>query len=267
MMYTRITSTQNDKVKFLRRLYKKSRERKRSSLCIVEGFREIGIAVDAGYSVEYIFYKEGIHQEDFLQEVIHRSGCKASAVFELSAAVFEQAAYRSGSEIMLVIRTPEHDLQHLSIRENMLVAVFESPEKPGNIGAVLRSAEVLGIDAVIIAQPATDLYHPNVIRSSVGAVFTLPVATGSNREVYDFLKKNRFRILSTVLSERSIPHTEADYSGNIALIFGTEAEGLSDFWVQGSDANIVIPVQGVIDSLNLSVSAGILMYEARRRKT
>jgi TrmH family RNA methyltransferase len=143
--------------------------------------------------------------------------------------------------------------------------VAESPEKPGNIGAMLRTADAAGIDAVIIADPKTDLYNPNVVRSSVGGLFTNQIATGTSVEVIDFLKKNNIAIYCATLQD-STPYFSPDYQQPTALVVGTEATGISQVWREVSDQNIIIPMQGALDSMNVSVAAAILLFEAKRQR-
>jgi len=148
---------------------------------------------------------------------------------------------------------------------NPLILVAEAPEKPGNIGAILRTADAANLDAVIIANPKTDLYNPNIIRSSVGCVFTNTIATGSTSEIITFLKENNIAIYSAILQE-SVPYQTCDFKESSAIVVGTESTGLSQEWRDESKQNIHIPMQGEIDSMNVSVAAGILIFEAKRQR-
>ncbi len=149
--------------------------------------------------------------------------------------------------------------------ENPLILIAEAPEKPGNIGAILRTADAAKVDAVFIANPKTDLYNPNIIRSSVGCVFTNQIATGSTSEIIDFLKKNNISIYAAAL-QASKPYHQIDFTQSAAIVVGTEATGLSQEWRENSTQNIIIPMSGEIDSMNVSVAAGILIFEAKRQR-
>jgi TrmH family RNA methyltransferase len=156
-------------------------------------------------------------------------------------------------------------LKSLDLKKNPLVVILESVEKPGNLGAVLRSADASGVDAVIVCDPLTDLYNPNLIRSSIGAIFTVPVATASSEETIKWLKDNNIRIYTAQLQD-SEWYYDTDMTGGTAIVMGTEATGLTDVWRKAADAHIKIPMLGRLDSLNVSVSAAILMYEAVRQR-
>ena len=149
--------------------------------------------------------------------------------------------------------------------KNPLILIAEAPEKPGNIGAILRTADAAKVDAVFIANPKTDLYNPNIIRSSVGCVFTNQIATGSTSEIIDFLKKNNISIYAAAL-QASKPYHQIDFTQSTAIVVGTEATGLSEEWRESSTQNIIIPMSGEIDSMNVSVAAGILIFEAKRQR-
>jgi TrmH family RNA methyltransferase len=160
----------------------------------------------------------------------------------------------------------EHRLQDLVLTpEAPLILVAEAPEKPGNIGALLRTADAAGLDAVIIADQKGDLYNPNVIRSSVGCLFTVQVATGSSPEVLDYLRKKKMQVMAAALGD-SLRYDLVDYTGPTAIVIGTESTGLTSVWMREADARIAIPMQGAIDSMNVSVAASILIFEAKRQR-
>ena len=189
-----------------------------------------------------------------------------TAVFEVSAAVYEKIAYRGGTEgVMAIVETPELGLERLNLPEKPLVVVLEAVEKPGNLGAVLRSADAAGADAVIVCDPLADVFNPNVIRASTGAVFSVPVAVASSEEAIDFLKKNNIRILTAQLQD-SVLYYDSDMKKGTAIVMGTEDKGLSELWREAADEHIRIPMLGVADSLNVSVSAAILLFEAVRQR-
>ena len=192
--------------------------------------------------------------------------CHDPQVFELSKAVYEKVAYRGGTEgVIAEVRAKYPGLEDLKLKARPLVMVLESVEKPGNLGAVLRSADAAGADAVIICDPLTDLYNPNLIRASIGAVFTVPVVCCTSAEAIAWLKAGGIRILTAQLQD-SAPYYDVDMTCGTAIVMGTEATGLSDAWRRAADAHILIPMLGRLDSLNVSVSAAILLYEAVRQR-
>ena len=188
-------------------------------------------------------------------------------IVHVSKEVYAKVAYREGTEgVIAEVRWKERALADLLPKEHApLIMVLESVEKPGNLGAVLRSADAAGADGVILCNPLTDLYNPNLIRASIGAVFTVPVVACTSDEAIAWLKENNIRILTAQLQD-SAPYYDVDMTGGTALVMGTEATGLTDAWRQAADAHILIPMLGRLDSLNVSVSAAILLYEAVRQR-
>ena len=263
-----ITSGQNPKIKMLLALQEKSKTRRKEGLFVVEGRRELEHCINAGFRVRTLFVcPEIISLEDLTY--IERS-CGATSqepsVVEVPAVLYDKIAYRGGTEgVIAEIEYIERNLASLKMKENPLVVVLESVEKPGNLGAVLRSADASGADAVIICDPQTDLYNPNLIRSSIGAVFTVPVAAASSEETIKWLKDNNIKIYTAQLQD-SEWYYDTDMTGGTAVIMGTEATGLTDVWRKAADAHIKIPMLGRLDSLNVSVSAAILLYEAVRQR-
>lgn len=263
-----VTSTKNPKISDLLALQEKSRLRREKGLFVLEGRREITRCLDSGYIPEALFYcKEIISQTDL--ESILAKASSANGRFEaieVSANVYDKAAYRGGTEgVIAEMRSKDNSLEKLSVRKDPIIVVLEEVEKPGNIGAVLRSADAAGVDAVIICNPLTDLYNPNLIRASVGAVFTVKTATASSPDVIKWLKDRHIQILTAQLQD-SLPYYDSDMTGGTAIVMGTEDTGLSEIWRAAADRHIMIPMQGRLDSLNVSVSAGILMFEAVRQR-
>ncbi|WP_417867189.1 TrmH family RNA methyltransferase [Xanthomarina gelatinilytica] len=262
-MIKQITSSQNTYIKELYLLKEKSRERKKSGLFLIEGVREIGLAIKGGYAIDtLLFYPDLFPESQFNQ-------LKATPknIIEISKEVYQKLAHRATTEgVIAIAKTKEFALKHLNFKtKDPLILVAEAPEKPGNIGALLRTADAANVDAVIIANPKTDLYNPNIIRSSVGCVFTNNIATGTISEIIQFLKKNNVSIYCAALQASQEYHTQ-DFTKATALVVGTEASGLSDEWLAHSNQNIIIPMQGEIDSMNVSVAAGILIFEAKKQR-
>jgi len=254
-----LTSTQNPKIKQLLALQQKSSERRRSGLFVVEGRRELEHCIAAGYEVESIFALET--EPPFL------SGVAVGDSYTVSSHVYERIAYRGSTEgIVAIMRAKEHTLQTLQPSSSPLYIVLERVEKPGNLGAVLRSADAGGADGVIICDPLTDLYNPNLIRASIGACFTVPTAVCSSEECIAFLKAHSVQILTAQLQDSEL-YYDTDMTVPTAIVMGTEATGLTNVWREAADAHIRIPMLGRLDSLNVSVSAAILLYEAVRQRS
>ena len=265
-MYKNISSLQNPAIKRILQLQEKSRTRRKEGVFVVEGTREIELAVKGKFQIEELYFTPALASEEKIQEILKSLNLKPE-VTEISQEVYNKIAYRGSTEGMLaVIREKDVSLQNLKLPEKkLLILVAEAPEKPGNIGALLRTADAANLDAVLIANPKTDLYNPNIIRSSVGCIFTNKVATGSTKEIIKFLKNNKVSIYAAAL-EASVEYSKIDFTASSAIVVGTEATGLSKEWLENSTNNIIIPMQGEIDSMNVSVAAGILIFEAKRQR-
>ena len=259
----KLTSTQNPFIKQLVQLKEKSRERKKLGSFLIEGEREITLALKGGFEIETVLFYPKLFSEAQINSLTNQH----INTIEISKEVYQKLAYRETTEgIIAVAKTKNLSLNSISFNtKNPLILVAEAPEKPGNIGALLRTADAANVDAVIIANPKTDLYNPNIIRSSVGCVFTNKIATGNTQEIIGFLKENNINIYCAALQASAGYHTQ-DYTKPTAIVVGTEATGLSDEWLQNSTQNIIIPMQGEIDSINVSVAAGILIFEAKKQR-
>ena len=248
-----ISSSFNPTIKRLILLKSKSRVRKKQHRFVIEGNRELSRALEMGYELETIFYKEDTNIESFNSDLIE--------CFELSVKLFDRISMRSGTEdILAIAKTKNHELDQLILNNQSQILVVEAPEKPGNIGALLRTSAAAGLDAVIIANPKTDLYHPQIIRNSLGGLFSIPIAMDTSENVISFLEKNSFNIIAAALNDSAKHYKRVKYEKPLALVFGTEDLGLNDLWIKKAKMIVQIPVQFPIDSLNLSVSAGILIY-------
>lgn len=262
-MNKEITSVQNAYIKELFQLKEKSRDRKKSGLFLIEGNREISLALKGKYHIESILYYPELFSKTQVESLI----TQGTTLIEISKEVYQKLAHRETTEgVIAIAKTKSHDLKNIVFKsEHPLVLVAEAPEKPGNIGAILRTADAANIDAVIIANPKTDLYNPNIIRSSVGCIFTNQIAVGSTSEIISYLKQNEISIYCAALQASKV-YTTQDFTKATAIVMGTEATGLSDEWLHQSTQNIIIPMQGEIDSMNVSVAAGILIFEASRQR-
>ena len=265
-----ITSAQNPKIKALLELQEKSKARKRTGLFVVEGRRELQHCIEAGFEPHTLFIcRDIITEKEFdriLGAIEENFTGMMCPIIEISRQLYDKIAYRGGTEgIIAELHCKDMSLESLELKENPLVVVLESVEKPGNLGAVLRSADASGADAVIVCDPLTDLYNPNLIRSSIGAIFTVPVATATSEDAIRWLKERGIRIYTAQLQD-SEWYYDTDMSGGTAIVMGTEATGLTDIWRKAADAHIKIPMLGRLDSLNVSVSAALLMFEAVRQR-
>jgi len=257
-----ITSVQNPYIKSLVQLQEKAKTRKQTGTFLIEGQREIMLAQKGGYELETIlFLPELISTEQITILTNNRID-----LIEISKEVYQKLAYRDTTEgILAIAKTKSLQLSDLKLSDNPLILVAEATEKPGNIGALLRTADAANLDAVIIANPKSDMYNPNVVRSSVGCLFTRQIATGSTEDVIAYLKEKNISIYCATLQDSTYYHTQ-DYTTPSALVVGTEATGLTDAWRNVSTKNIIIPMQGEIDSMNVSVAAAILLFEAKRQR-
>ena len=256
-----IMSLKNPLVKKVMGLKAKSRERKKSGLFVIEGQRELELAIKAGYKIEQLLVCP-----DISNSIPSQESKRSIPIVLLSREVYEKMAHRGSTEgVMAIARLKSHDLGSIALHKNPLILVAEAPEKPGNIGALLRTADAANLDAVLIANPISDLYNPNVIRSSVGCVFTTQIGMGSTEDIIHFLKSEKISIFCAALTANQ-KYTHSNFTGPSAIVVGTEATGLSSEWLNNTDQNIIIPMLGEIDSMNVSVSAAILIFEAKRQR-
>lgn len=257
-----ISSSQNAYIKSLVQLQEKSKRRKESGTFLIEGLREIELARAGGYVLETILFDSSIVDKYSIEKLVSPD----TEWIEISTEVYQKLAYRDTTEGVLAIAQAKNlSLANLQLGANPIILVAEAPEKPGNIGALLRTADAAKVDAVLIANPKNDIYNPNTIRSSVGTVFTNQIATGSSAEIIAYLQANTISIFSAILQE-SAPYYTQDFTNATAIIVGTEATGLTQEWREAATQNIHIPMQGVIDSMNVSVAAAILIFEAKRQR-
>jgi RNA methyltransferase, TrmH family len=256
-----ISSTHNPKIKSLLAL-EKPRERRKQQLFIIEGKKEITMALEAGYKIGNLFFCEDLISTDELKSL----NLSDKFLARVTKDVFDKIAVRENSGgIIAVAEMKTHRLNQIKLSKNPLVLVLESVEKPGNLGAILRTADAADVDAVIICDPQTDFYNPNVVRSSLGCVFTKQIAAATSEETIAWLKQNNINIYCTYL-KASKPYHKTDYTNPSAIVMGTEATGLSDVWVKNSDANIIIPMGGKIDSMNVSTATAVVVFEAKRQR-
>ena len=261
MAENKIVSLQNSRVKQVVALQQKSAERRKQGLFVVEGIRELQHCLEAGFTINSFFFCPELTDANPLPQLSENI-----ATYEVSPEVYEKMAYRGTTEgVIAIVQARQLRLRDLQLKKQPLLMVLESVEKPGNLGAILRSADAAGADAVIVCDPLTDLYNPNLIRSSIGAIFSVPCVACSSDDCINYLKLNNIKILTAQLQDSKL-YYDTDMTCGTAIIMGTESTGLTEVWRQAADAHIRIPMLGQLDSLNVSVSAAILLYEAVRQR-
>lgn len=257
-----ITSIQNPLIKNLAQLQEKAKYRKKTGLFLIEGLREIQLAIKGGFSLTQILWVPDMVSDTIIQEID-----KTVETIQITKEVYQKLAYRDSTEgILAVAKSKTLSLNELKLSQKPLILIAESPEKPGNLGALLRTADAAKLDAVLIADPKTDLYNPNTIRSSVGCLFTNQIVFDSTANIIAFLKSKNINIYATTL-QNSNPYYQENYTDASAIVVGTEATGLSQMWRDEATKNIIIPMNGAIDSMNVSVAAAVVVFEAVRQRS
>ena len=259
-----ITSLTNARVKAAVRL-RDRREREATGLTIVDGAREILRALDAGIRVETAFLAEDLLRTPDAHAAADRLRYRPTTI-PVSPAVLAKVAYGERSDgIVAIIESPRRDLAELVLPDDPLIIVVEGVEKPGNLGAVLRTADGAGVHAVIAADPRTDLFNPNAIRASLGTIFALPVVATTTSETMAWLTEHGIRVVATIV-DATTDYAAADLRGPLAIVLGSEADGLSPVWHGPGVTPISIPMRGIADSLNVSIAAAVVLYEAVRQR-
>lgn len=264
-MITPISSPKNPLIKEITLMQSKAKERKKAGMIVIEGKKEISLAASAGLSFLKILYCPCIISLEETKELTGKAS-ESAEVYEVSEVAFSKISYRETTGgIVVLASAPEKELSDLKVEDQSVFIILEAVEKPGNLGAICRVADAAKVSGVIISDPHTDIYNPNAIRSSLGCVFTVDVVQAPFDDIYGWLKNNGIKSFAAELKAAEFYH-ETDLSGKIALVFGTEATGLTDKWIEGADRRIKIPMGGVIDSLNVNTSVAILVFEAMRRR-
>ena len=262
-----ITSPANPRIKQLVAL-RRRRQREQSAVTLVEGVAEIRLALAAGVRPHALYYCPELSTAaaEAAEAVVAAAAQRGSEVVRVSRQVFEKISYREGPDGLLAVVPPiADDLDHLQLSATPLVLVCAGLEKPGNLGAILRTADAAGVEAVIAADPVTDWGNPNVVRASKGTVFSVPVAAAPSQQVIDYLAASGLRIVAATPDARELV-TQADLTGPTAIAVGAEQAGLSAQWLERADLRVRIPMFGRADSLNVSTSAAIITYEAVRQR-
>ncbi len=265
----KITSPTNPKIKELVKL-RDHRARTQSGLTLIDGIREVRASIEAGVPLTEVYICPELYEKqsrgNVADIILKPLNAKRIAICEVTEEVFEKIAFGDRLEGVIAVGKPQHKkLSDIKVTPKSFFMITEKIEKPGNLGAILRTCDAVGIDALFVSDPATDIFNPNVIRASVGTVFSMPIIQANAEEIQAFLQKSGVRIFATTPSAKTI-YTSADFKGKIAIVVGSEKEGLSDFWFKAADEKIVIPMKGQADSLNTSVAAALVAYEALRQR-
>lgn len=265
MTSERITSPANPQIKQLVRL-RNRRHRDETGLFVIEGFRELTRANHAGVAIDTLYVAPDLwigSNETALVGEIELNGAR---IVEVDPAPFTKASYRDRPEgLLATARHLDTSLSSLELSERALVLVAEAIEKPGNLGTMLRTAEAAGVDAVVVADPTTDPFNPNVVRASLGALFTVPLGVAATSEVVDWCRDEALTVVAAT-PEGAVDHFAVDLTGPTAIVVGSEQYGLSSDWMEAADRRAVITMPGTMDSLNAAMSAGILLFEAVRQR-
>lgn len=253
-----ITSLQNPRVKQLVKLREDKKQRQHDGLILVEGYDELTLALACGFVPSTLLTAPELASQTL--SVPHAENVT------VTRAVFEKISYRDNPDGWLgIFPMPARTLADLTLSDAPLVIVAESVEKPGNLGAILRTADAAHVDAVLVCDPRVDVWNPNVIRASRGAVFAVPVVEVKSPEALSWLRSRKMRVLAATPSAEAL-YTSVDMKSPLAIAVGTEDEGLSDFWMQNADLRVKIPMAGRVNSLNVSIATALMTYEARRQR-
>ncbi len=256
-----ITSLQNPRIKHIVKLREDKRHRKKDGLILVEGFDELTLALGCGLVPQTILSAPELASQT---QTFPRADTESVTV---SRAVFEKISYRDNPDgWMGIFPMPGRDIEDLRLSETPLVIVAESVEKPGNLGAILRTADAAGVDAVLVCDPRVDLWNPNVIRASRGAVFAVPAVEVDSPRAFDWLKSRKMRVVAASPAG-SEAYTSINMNLPLAIAVGTEDEGLTEFWMNAADERVYIPMAGKVNSLNVSIASALMVYEAKRQRT
>ncbi len=253
-----ITSTQNPRVKQLIKLRDNKKQRRDEGLILVEGFDEITLAISAGQKPQTLLTAPEL--------AARQINFSAAENITVNRAVFEKISYRENPDGWLAIfPIPQTSLDNLKLSQTPLLIVAESVEKPGNLGAILRTADAAGVDALLVCDPRVDVYNPNVVRASRGTLFTVQTVEAINADALAFLRKRGIKILAAT-PQAEAEYTRQDLHGPLAIAVGTEDEGLTNFWLNQADLRVKIPMMGKVNSLNVSIATALIVYEAVRQR-
>lgn len=266
-MLKQITSPHNPLIKNIAVLGAKARDRREQGLFVAEGLREVELALRSGYEAEVLLFEEAVTPLSVVENLLKNAASQPREIIATNSMVFEKIAYRTGvPNVVAVLKMKTPTLTDLRLSDNPLLLIMESVEKPGNLGAMLRTADATGVDAVLVCDPHTDVFNPNAIRASLGAIFTVPVVACSSEEAVAFLRSKQIKTMATWLEAAGSLYA-TDLRQPLAFVLGAEAIGISEFWVEQADERIIIPMVGQVDSLNVSASAAVVLFEAVRQRS
>ena len=254
-----ISSKNNETYKFLVKVSKKSNVRKKNQKFIVEGLKEINLCINSNYEIDSFFTSN----KNFDFKNIIYNNCEKK--FLLTKDLIETVTYRSTSQIIAIVKRKEFDITKVKLSENELLLILDKPEKPGNIGAIFRTFNAFGFKNIIISDSSTEIYNPNIIRSSLGAVFCLNIFELDQEDTISFLKENHFSIYGSLIKSKNIIQ-KINFKRRCAILMGTESSSINEFFLKNSCSTFKIPMHGDVDSLNLSVSTAIILYEAMNQR-
>lgn len=264
-MIETITSVKNPKVRDAIKLNDR-RQRDLTGLMLIEGVKEMALAIKGGVSISRLFYCEGLFKGPEEDIILKAAAAQSAELVPVSTHVFEKMAYREDSfGLIAVAKQPIKTLNDIPLKKPPLVIVVEGVEKPGNLGAIIRSADAAGVDCIIVCGKSTDIYNPNVVRASIGTVFTVPAVKTTVSESINWLKEKGIKTIATT-PQAELEYFDADLGGPCAIVMGSEHEGLSETWLSIADLLVRIPMMGLADSLNLATATTILLYEVVRQR-
>lgn len=265
MTSEKIISLKNKNIKEVFALRDRKARDKRG-LTVIDGVRELRMAIAAGLEVLEFYFCPSLIEDGVLSSLIGLLARKKVRTIEVSKSVLEKISFGDRIEgIVSVVRAPKRGWDDIQLGSSGLLVVLEAVEKPGNLGAVLRTCDAAGADGLIVCDGGTDVYNPNVIRSSQGAVFTVPVVVADNEDALNYLRKHRIRSVGTFPDAKN-SLWKADMRSSVAIVLGSEHDGLSEFWHKNADERIQVPMQGKVNSLNVSITAALALYEAMRQR-
>ncbi len=263
--YLELSSLQNPKVKEIVHLRDRN-ARENSQQFIIEGYREVLRAVDGEWKIDSLFICPELFLGSNEDKLIQRIKAQGAKVYRCQENVFRKMSYRDRPDGLIAVAPQRHhDLKSLELKQNPFLIIAEAIEKPGNLGTILRSSDAVGLDGLILCDACTDVFNPNVVRASVGTLFTVPVFEAKGKEALDWLKDNKISILAATPSAK-LEFTEVDMTGPIAIAVGTEQLGLSPLWMDNADIQVKIPMHGTADSLNVAMATTLLLYEVIRQR-
>lgn len=261
-----ITSKQNPRVKQLAKL-RDRRDRDKAGVFIIEGYREVSRALDKNIAIKELYYSPDWFLGSNEPALIERAKAAGAQTYEVAKDVFTKFTYRDRPDGLLAVADQWRlGLDDLKLSEKPFLLVVEAIEKPGNLGTILRSADGAGVDAVIVCDAVTDVFNPNVVRSSTGVLFSVPVVVSDSQTVLEWLKSKDIKVVATTPDTDQI-YTKTDLNGPIAIVMGSEQYGLTDFWLKNCDIPVRIPMHGQADSLNVAMATGLMVYEATRQRS